>query len=101
MIKFSFITSIVSYDFSKIASFQISRFSFINDILLSLILTNLHKNYVSCYVKKEQELRLFPSQYRSHMFKLHEHFINDLRPIRLCITNTEVIKYVNGLHPSL
>jgi hypothetical protein len=62
---------------------------------------NLHKNYVSCYVKKEQELKFFPNQYRTHMFKLHEHFINDLRPSQLCITTTEVIKYVNALHPSL
>jgi hypothetical protein len=69
--------------------------------LVHIFTDNLHKNYVSCYVKKEQELRLFPAQYRTHMFKLHEHFINDLRPNKLCITNTEVIKYVNNLHPSL
>ena len=62
---------------------------------------NLHKNYISCYVKKEKPLREFTDQYRTHMFKLHEHFINELRPNGLYITNTEVIKYVNKLHPSL
>jgi hypothetical protein len=62
---------------------------------------NLHKNYVSCYVKKEQQLGLYPPQYRTHMFKLHEHFTTNLRPKSLYITNTEVIKYVNNLHPSL
>ena len=62
---------------------------------------NLHKNYISCYVKKEQKLGDYPPQFRTHMFKLHEHFINNLRPKGLCIINTEVIKYVNQLPPSL
>jgi hypothetical protein len=62
---------------------------------------NLHKNYISCYVKKEKPLKDFPDQYKTHMFKLHEHFITNLRPHNLYITNTEVIKYVNNLHPSL
>lgn len=61
----------------------------------------LHKNYLSCYVKKEQALRMYSPQYRTHMFKLHEHFISYLRQTGLFITNTEVIKYVNNLHPSL
>jgi hypothetical protein len=62
---------------------------------------NLHKNYISCYVKKTQQLGLYPAQYKTHMFKLHEHYINNLRPKGLYITNMEVINYVNKLHPSL
>ena len=62
---------------------------------------NLHSNYIACYVKKEKHLKEYPDQYRTHMFKLHEHFINDLRPNGLYVTNTEAIKYVNNLHPSL
>jgi len=62
---------------------------------------NLHKNYISCYIKKTKALREYYVQYRTHMFKLHEHFINELRPKGLYVTNTEVIKYVNNLHPSL
>ena len=31
----------------------------------------------------------------------HEMFINELRPKKLFVTNTVVIKYVNNLHPSL
>lgn len=62
---------------------------------------NLHKNYISCYVKKEKPLREYSQQYRTHMFKIHEHFTNELRPKGLYVTNTEVIKYVNNLHPSL
>jgi hypothetical protein len=62
---------------------------------------NLYKNYISCYIRKEKPLNTYPHQYKIHMYKLHEHFINFLRPNRLYITNTEVIKYVNNLHPQL
>jgi hypothetical protein len=61
----------------------------------------LHKNYISCYVKKEKQLMEFTEQYRTHMFKIHEQFINELRPKKLCVTNTVVIRYVNSLDPSL
>jgi len=61
----------------------------------------LHKNYISCYVRKEKPLREYPDQYRTHMFKLHEHFTSELRPQNLFVTNTIVINYVNQLHPSL
>lgn len=62
---------------------------------------NLYKNYVSCYIRKENPLSTYPHQYKIHMYKLHEHFITNLRPNNLYITNTEVIKYVNNLHPQL
>jgi hypothetical protein len=62
---------------------------------------NLHKNYIACYVKKEKPLKEYSEQYRTHMFKIHEYFTNELRPKGLYVTNTEVIKYVNNLHPSL
>lgn len=61
----------------------------------------LHKKYISCYIKKEQALKLYSAQFRTHMFKLHQHFVNDLRPNGLYVTISEVIKYVNHLHPSL
>ena len=61
----------------------------------------LHKNYISCYVKKEKPLIEFSEQYRTHMFKIHELFINELRPNSLFVTNTVVIKYVNELPSSL
>lgn len=62
---------------------------------------NLYKNYVSCYIRKENPLNTYPHQYKSHMYKLHQHFIDNLRPKNLYITNTEVINYVNNLHPQL
>ena len=63
--------------------------------------STLHQNYISCFVKKEKTLNQYTEQYRNHMLKLHEYFINELRPNKLCISNIVVNKYVNNLHPSL
>jgi len=60
----------------------------------------LFQNYIKCYIKKEQELKSFPGQFKTHMFKLHEIYRNDLKPANLYVTNTVAIKYVNGLHSS-
>lgn len=61
----------------------------------------LHKNYISCYVKKKTPLKEFSEQYRTHMFKIHEKYLNELRHKNLFVTNTIVINYVNTLQPSL
>lgn len=61
----------------------------------------LHQNYIACYVRKEKPLNEYPSQYRTHMFNLHQIFINELKEKKLYVTNTVVINYVNNLHPSL
>jgi hypothetical protein len=69
--------------------------------IVHIFTESLHKNYISCYVKKETPLKEFPDQYRTHMFKLHEIFLNDLREKGQFVNNTVVIQYVNNLHPSL
>ena len=61
----------------------------------------LHKNYISCYIKKEKALSEFPTQYKTHMYKIHEHYLSNLKQNNLYVTNTVVINYVNKLHPSL
>jgi len=66
-----------------------------------LFTNTLFSNYIACYVKKEMPLKEFSEQYRTHMFNLHQKFINELREKKLFITNTIVQKYVNELHPSL
>lgn len=66
------------------------------------IFTNtLYENYVSCYIKKSKPLLEFPKEFRTHMYTIHQHFLNELREKKQFITNTFVQKYVNGLHPSL
>jgi hypothetical protein len=68
---------------------------------IHLFTNTLYLNYISCYIKKEKPLIDFPDQYRTHMFNIHKHFLNELKEQKLYVNNTVVIKYVNNLHPSL
>jgi len=66
-----------------------------------LFTNTLFSNYVSCYIKKEKPLKEFSDQYRTHMFNIHQTFINELREKKHFVTNTVVQKYVNEIHSSL
>lgn len=66
-----------------------------------LFTNTLFGNYKACYIKKEKPLKEFPDQFRTHMFNIHQIFLNELREKGEFITNTIVQKYVNELHPSL
>jgi len=68
---------------------------------LHMFTNTLFKNYISCYVKKEKPLNEYPAQYKTHMFKIHEHYLTNLRESKGSINNTYVIDYVNKLPPSL
>jgi hypothetical protein len=68
---------------------------------IHLFTDTLFTNYVSCYIKKEKPLKEFSDQFRTHMFNIHQKYLNELREKKHFITNTVVIKYVNELHPSL
>jgi hypothetical protein len=61
----------------------------------------LHKNYITCYIKKQKPLKEFAPQYKTHMFKIHELYMNEYREKGLHVTNTVVINYVNKIHPKL
>tara|TARA_B110000037_G_C17043161_1_gene474557 strand:+ start:82 stop:1311 length:1230 start_codon:yes stop_codon:yes gene_type:complete len=62
--------------------------------------SQLYKNYIACYIKKEKPLLEFPKKFRVHMFNLHQIFINDLRELGHYISKQVVIKYVNSLEPA-
>ena len=66
-----------------------------------LFTNTLVSNYIACYIKKEKPLLEYSEQYRSHMFNLHQKYINELREKKMFITSTIVCNYVNNLHPSL
>lgn len=68
---------------------------------LHLFTNTLFMNYISCYIKKEQPLKQYSEQYRTHMFELHKLYINSLRENALIITNRVVIDYVNNLQTTL
>jgi hypothetical protein len=56
---------------------------------------------LSCYVKKEKPLAQFSGQYKTHMFKLHKHYLDELMEKRLSVTFGVVVKYVNQLAPAV
>jgi hypothetical protein len=67
---------------------------------IHLFTLTILQNYISCYIKKEKPLLEFPAQYRTHMFNIHQEYLNDLKEKNLYVTNSVVIKYVNSMHPS-
>lgn len=67
---------------------------------LHLFTKTLLSNYISCFIKKEKTLLEYPEQYRTHMFHLHQLYLNEYREKKLFINLTVVINYVNNLHPS-
>jgi len=60
----------------------------------------LHKNYISCFILKKQKLGLFPYQYRTHMYNLHNLYIKNLRPKQKNISKDVVINYINTMPPA-
>jgi len=87
-------------DFLKFYPENKREFSTFRD-QVHLFTNTLYSNYVSCYIKKEKPLLDFSEQYRSHMFNIHQIYMNELREKKLFINSTVVQKYVNELHPSL
>lgn len=65
-----------------------------------LFTNTLLKNYISCYIRKENPLLEFPGQYRTHMFTIHQKYMNELKEKNLYVTNSVVIEYINNMHPS-
>jgi len=61
----------------------------------------LFQNYIECYIKKLKPLKEYPDNFRTHMFHIHQKYLNELKGQNTYVTNTEVIKYVNKIHPTL
>lgn len=57
----------------------------------------LHSNYRSCYVDKAKPLLEFPENHRTHMYNLHQRYINEYRGKKGYIGMPAVIKYVNEM----
>jgi hypothetical protein len=87
-------------DFLKYYPENKKEFSTFRD-QVHLFTNTLYANYVSCYIRKERPLIEFSEQYRTHMFNIHQLYMNEFREKHLFVTNTIVQKYVNELHPSL
>ena len=61
----------------------------------------LYSLYVSCYIMRSGPLINFSIKYRNHMFNLHQLYKIQPADIKKSITKTNVIDYVNNLHPSI
>jgi len=87
-------------DYLKFYPESKKEFSILRD-QVHLFTETLFTNYISCYIKKERPLKEFSEQYRTHMFNIHQIYMNELREKGFFVTNSVVIKYVNELPPSL
>ena len=61
--------------------------------------TQLYQNYISCFIKKQKKLIDFPYQFKTHMFKIHELYLNDLKLDGKFVNKQVVMNYVNTLPP--
>jgi hypothetical protein len=71
------------------------EFNMINN-KINLFIKELYNNYVNYYIKKDYTI---PFEYKTHMFNLHNIYINNLKPKKLYINISNVSDYVNELHP--
>ena len=60
----------------------------------------LFTNYIDCHVKKLRPFTEFPPEFKTHMFRLHERYLKELREKKEHITLGQTIAYMNGLFPS-
>lgn len=59
--------------------------------------SNLHKNYLDCYIYKKMSLKDFPIKYRNNMYKLHNDYLHVLKPDGKRVTMSHVVQFVNAL----
>ena len=59
---------------------------------------HLREYYISCYVKKESPLSSYPPEYRTHIYNLHQLYL-EIRVNKEVITPKKVQEYVNKIEP--
>lgn len=57
----------------------------------------LHNCYVSCYIKKEKPIKEFPYQYKTHMYYLHQLYLENYKDTNEYMNKGKVVNYVNNL----
>ena len=58
---------------------------------------NLYNCYKSCYIKKNKPVKEFPYQYKTHMYHLHQLYLENYKDNNDYINLQKVIDYVNNL----
>jgi len=76
---------------NKVESFKTKIQSFTNILLI---------HYIDCFINKAKPLSNYPSEYKSHMYNLHNMYLKELKPNKRNVNLIETIYYVKNLHPS-
>lgn len=76
---------------NKVESFKTKIQSFTNILLI---------HYIDCFINKAKPLSNYPSEYKSHMYNLHNMYLKELKPNKRNVNLIEVVYYVKNLHPS-
>lgn len=58
---------------------------------------DLYTYYVDTHIKKTEKMENIPKEFRSHLYNLHQYYLNDLRPNKYTLQRQHVISYVNNL----
>ena len=56
---------------------------------------NLHKNYLDCYVHKNKPLKEYAAEYKTNMFRMHEHYKTVLKASGKRVNMEVVIEFMN------
>ena len=59
----------------------------------------LYQNYINCFIKKQKPLVEYPYNFKTHMYKIHEHYLNELKEEGKYVNKGVVVEYVNTLPP--
>jgi len=76
---------------NKVDSFKTKIQSFTNILLI---------HYIDCFINKTKPLTSYPPEYKSHMYNLHNMYLQELKPNKRNVNLIETVYYVNNLHPS-
>ena len=59
----------------------------------------LYQNYINCFIKKQKPLVEYPYNFKTHMYKIHEQYLNELKADGKYVNKGVVVEYVNTLPP--
>ena len=84
-------------DYLKYYPNDIKEFSKLRNNLHSWT-SELHKNYIDCFINKNKHLKDYPYEFKPHLYALHKIYIDNIHNKKV-ITKSVVIDYVNNLPP--
>ena len=61
--------------------------------------SQLHVNYINCFIQKQKKLSDYPYQFKPHMYALQKMYIDELFAEKKYVNKQVVIDYVNSLPP--